>query len=464
MPQHNNQPSLLRGLNARHIRFIALGSAIGTGLFYGSAAAIQMAGPAVLLAYLLGGAAVFIVMRALGEMAVRNAIPGSFGSYARHYLGPLAGFITGWTYIFEMVIVCLADVTAFGIYMGLWYPEVPRWIWVLSIIFFIGAINLCHVRIFGEMEFWLSLLKVAAIIAMIAAGAGIIFFGFGQNFPATGISNLWESGGFAPNGWEGIIASLGIVMFAFGGIEIIGITAAEAQDPKKVIPQAINTIPLRIVLFYVCTLAVLMAIFPWNSIGQEGSPFVLIFSGLGIPAAANILNIIVISATISAINSDIFGAGRMMYGMAKEGMAPKSCLRISSHGVPWMTVLVMGSSLLAAVVLNWLIPERIFVLIASLAAFATLWVWIMILLSHFAMRRSMSPAEKAAVAFPIPFWPVAPILTLLFMGLVIVVLGWFEETRMALITGLVWLALLIVVWFTWAKKSAVETVTETATE
>ena len=456
MQQQNNPPHLLRGLNARHIRFIALGSAIGTGLFYGSAAAIQAAGPAVLLAYLLGGAAVFIVMRALGEMAVRNAIPGSFGSYARHYLGPLAGFITGWTYIFEMIIVCLADVTAFGIYMGLWYPDVSRWIWVLSIIFFIGAINLCHVRIFGEMEFWLSLLKVAAIIAMIAAGAGIMFFGFGQNFPATGMSNLWENGGFAPNGWEGIIASLGIVMFAFGGIEIIGITAAEAQDPKKVIPQAINTIPLRIVLFYVCTLTVLMAIFPWNSIGQEGSPFVLIFSGLGIPAAANILNIIVISATISAINSDIFGAGRMMYGMAKEGMAPKSCLRISSHGVPWMTVLVMGGSLLAAVVLNWLIPERIFVLIASLAAFATLWVWIMILLSHFAMRRSMDAAEKAKIAFPVPFWPVAPIMTLLFMGLVIIVLGWFEETRIALIAGLVWLVLLIVVWFIWAKKASVK--------
>lgn len=167
--------------------------------------------------------------------------------------GPLAGFITGWTYTFEMVIVALADVTAFGIYMGLWYPDVPRWIWILSIIFFIGAMNLCNVRVFGEMEFWLSLIKVVAIIAMMAAGAGIIFFGFGHSFPATGLENLWSHGGFAPHGWQGIIASLGIVMFAFGGVEIIGVTAAEAQNPKKVIPQAINTIPLRIILFYVCT-------------------------------------------------------------------------------------------------------------------------------------------------------------------------------------------------------------------
>lgn len=446
------KPHLLRGLNARHIRFIALGSAIGTGLFYGSAAAIQTAGPAVLLAYLAGGAAVFIVMRALGEMAVRSPVSGSFGSYARHYLGPLAGFITGWTYTFEMIIVCLADVTAFGIYMGLWYPDVPRWIWVLSIIFFIGSLNLCHVRVFGEMEFWLSLIKVAAIIAMIAAGAGVIFFGFGHSFPATGVENLWTYGGFAPAGFSGVIASLGIVMFAFGGIEIIGITAAEARDPEKVIPQAINTIPLRVILFYVCTLFILMAIFPWSSIGQQGSPFVLIFEGLGMPGAASVLNIIVISATVSAINSDIFGAGRMMYGMASEGMAPNCFLRIARNGVPWMTVVVMAIALLGAVVLNYLIPEHVFVLIASLAAFATIWVWLMILLSHFAMRRSLSTEARADIRFPVPFWPVAPALTLLFMLLVIGVLGAVAETRLALIAGLVWLALLTIIYF-WRIKN-----------
>lgn len=444
---------LKRGLSTRHIRFMALGSAIGTGLFYGSADAIKMAGPSVLLAYIIGGVAAYIIMRALGEMSVHNPSASSFSRYAQENLGPLAGFITGWTYTFEMVIVALADVTAFGIYMGLWYPDVPRWIWVLSIIFFIGAMNLCHVRIFGEMEFWLSLIKVVAIIAMIVAGGSIIFFGFGHAFPATGLENLWSHGGFAPNGWQGIIASLGIVMFAFGGVEIIGVTAAEAQNPKKVIPQAINTIPLRIVLFYVCTLAILMAIFPWNSFGEQGSPFVLIFSGLGIPAAATILNIIVISASISAINSDIFGAGRMMYGMAKEGMAPKSFQRIASNGVPWMTVVVMGVALLVAVVLNYLMPEQVFVLIASLAAFATVWVWLMILLAHFAMHRGLSAEERRQIAFPVPFWPVAPLLTLLFMGLVIAVLGMVEETRIALIAGLVWLGLLTIIWYAKVKKT-----------
>ena len=315
-------------------------------------------------------------------------------------------------------------------------------------------------RVFGEMEFWLSLIKVVAIIAMIVAGGSIIFFGFGNAFPATGLENLWSHGGFAPNGWEGIIASLGIVMFAFGGVEIIGVTAAEAKNPQKVIPQAMFSMGVRMVLFYVWTLAILMAIFPWNSFGERGSPFVLIFDGLGIPAAATILNIIVISASISAINSDIFGAGRMMYGMAKEGLAPKSFQRIASNGVPWMTVVVMGVALLAAVVLNYLMPEQVFVLIASLAAFATVWVWVMILLAHFAMRRGLSAEERGNIAFPVPFWPVAPLLTLLFMGLVIAVLGMVEETRIALIAGLVWLGLLTAVWFARVRKNAVLAVTE----
>ena len=308
---HQPEKGLKRGLNARHIRFMALGSAIGTGLFYGSASAIQMAGPAVLLAYLIGGAAVFMVMRALGEMAVHNPVSGSFGQYASTYLGPMAGFILGWTYAFEMIIVCLADVTAFGIYMGFWFPEVARWVWVLGIVFLIGGLNLCNVKVFGEMEFWLSLLKVGAIVAMILGGFGIMLFGIHSagETQASGLSNLWAHGGFMPNGIGGLIASFAVVMFAFGGIEIIGITAGEAKDPQRVIPKAINAVPLRILLFYVLTLFVLMAIYPWPQIGSQGSPFVQIFSNLGIGSAATILNIVVISAAVSAINSDIFGAG-----------------------------------------------------------------------------------------------------------------------------------------------------------
>ncbi|MFM1219415.1 amino acid permease [Yersinia enterocolitica] len=456
----NDSSTLKRGLSARHIRFMALGSAIGTGLFYGSAEAIRLAGPAVLLAYLVGGAAVFMVMRALGEMAVHDPVAGSFGHYASRYLGPLAGFLTGWTYTFEMIIVALADVTAFGIYMGLWFPDAPQWVWVLSIIFFIGALNLCSVKVFGEMEFWLSLLKVTAIIAMIAAGLGIMMFGFGAGHESTGVSNLWSHQGFMPNGITGVIASFAVVMFAFGGIEIIGVTASEAKDPEKVLPRAINTVPVRILLFYVLTLFVLMAIYPWNSIGQNGSPFVEIFSSLGISSAANILNLVVITAAISAINSDIYGAGRMIYGLAQEGLAPKCFSRLTRNGVPWMTILVMAIALLLGVVLNYLIPKNVFLIIASIATFATVWVWLMILISQVAMRRSMSKENVARLAFPVPFWPVAPMFTIIFMAFIIAVLGYFPDTRIAMYVGLAWVILMTLAWWIWVRKTPVHVIAE----
>ncbi|XAZ50772.1 amino acid permease [Pseudomonas simiae] len=450
------EKGLKRGLSARHIRFMALGSAIGTGLFYGSASAIQMAGPAVLLAYLIGGAAVFMVMRALGEMAVHNPVAGSFGQYASTYLGPMAGFILGWTYAFEMIIVCLADVTAFGIFMGFWFPDVARWVWVLGIVLLIGGLNLCNVKVFGEMEFWLSLLKVGAIVAMILGGFGIMLFGIHSagETQASGLSNLWAHGGFMPNGIGGLIASFAVVMFAFGGIEIIGITAGEAKDPQRVIPKAINAVPLRILLFYVLTLFVLMAIYPWPQIGSQGSPFVQIFSNLGIGSAATILNIVVISAAVSAINSDIFGAGRMMYGLAQQGQAPKGFAQLSKQGVPWMTVVVMGAALLGGVVLNYLIPENVFLVIASIATFATVWVWLMILFTQVAMRRSMTKEQVAELKFPVPFWPYAPAAAIVFMLFVFGVLGYFPDTQAALLVGAVWIVLLVVAYLLWVKPSA----------
>ena len=455
----HQEQGLKRGLSARHIRFMALGSAIGTGLFYGSASAIQMAGPAVLLAYLIGGAAVFMVMRALGEMAVHNPVSGSFGQYASTYLGPMAGFILGWTYAFEMIIVCLADVTAFGIYMGFWFPDVARWVWVLGIVFLIGGLNLCNVKVFGEMEFWLSLLKVGAIVAMILGGFGIMLFGIHSagETQASGLSNLWAHGGFMPNGVGGLIASFAVVMFAFGGIEIIGITAGEAKDPQRVIPKAINAVPLRILLFYVLTLFVLMAIYPWPQIGSQGSPFVQIFSNLGIGSAATILNIVVISAAVSAINSDIFGAGRMMYGLAQQGQAPKGFAQLSKQGVPWMTVVVMGAALLGGVLLNYLIPENVFLVIASIATFATVWVWLMILFTQVAMRRSMTKEQVAELKFPVPFWPYAPAAAIVFMLFVFGVLGYFPDTQAALLVGAVWIVLLVVAYLLWVKPAAGQT-------
>lgn len=438
--------TLRRGLNTRHIRFLALGSAIGTGLFYGSASAIKQAGPSVLLAYMIAGVAIYIVMRALGEMAVHNPVSDSFSHYASEYLSPLAGFTTGWTYVFEMVIVAIADVTAFGIYMGFWFPDVPRWIWVLSVILFLGAINLIHVKVYGEVEFWLSIIKVTAIIAMILGGFGIMLYG--MHIPHSdftpGIANLWQHGGFMPNGISGFIACFSVVVFAFGGIEIIGVTAGETQDPKTAIPRAINAVPIRIILFYVLTIFVLMSIFPWNQIGTAGSPFVQIFEGLGIKSAAAILNIVVITAAISAINSDVFGAGRMMYGMALKGHAPKIFCKTSKNGAPLMPVVVMTVVLLVGVVLNYLIPENVFEIIASIATFATVYVWLMILLAQMGMRKKLSVEDIKKLDFPIIGWPVAPIIATAFMIFVIAMIGYFPDSRPALYVGAIWLVFLAV--------------------
>lgn len=453
--------SLQRGLSTRHIRFIALGSAIGTGLFYGAAGAIQMAGPAVLLAYLVGGAVVFMVMRALGEMAVRDPRAGSFGSYANRYIGRFAGFATGWTYTFEMFVVALADVTAFGVYMGFWFPDVQRWVWILAVVFFIAAVNLAAVKVFGELEFWFSLIKVTAIIAMIAGGIAVIVFGLGnQSAGAAGIGNLFgaEGGFFAQGAW-GLVASLTIVMFAFGGTEVIGITAGEAQNPRKVIPQAINSVPVRILLFYVLSLGVIMCIQPWQSIDGSQSPFVSIFSSIGLPGAAHVLNFVVITAALSAINADIFGAGRMIHGMAAEGHAPKVFTRTTATGVPWVTSLSMIGALLVGVVLNIWFEDQIFFLIAALATFATVVVWLMILLSHLGMRRELAREGGRPGGFPVPFWPVGSWLAVGFMLFVIVLIGIVPDTRPALATGVVWV-LVLAVCYRWFVKG--RSVPETA--
>lgn len=446
---------LKKGLTARHVLFIGLGSAVGTGLFYGSANAIQLAGPAVLLAYLVSGIAVFMVMRALGEMVMHHPMPGAFGAYATKYLGPISGFITGWTYVFEMALVCIADVTAFAVYMRIWYPEIDPWVWALGISLLLSGINLCTVKYFGELGFWLSLLKVVAIILMIIAGAYILLSGMtlgsSDGGVTSSISNLWEHGGFMPYGIHGVIISLTIVVFSFGGVETLGLTALEAKNPEKVIPMSINVVPIQILLFYFLAMLVLLSLFPWNQIGLDGSPFVTIFMGLGIESAANILNLVVITAAVSAINSDLFGAGRMMYGLAKQGQAPKIYGQLSSNGVPIFAILTMLLVLMVGVFLNYLIPDELFFLIAAMATFATVWVWLTVLISQVAMRRKLSAEAIKNLKFPVPFWPVGPAIAIAFMLFVLGLLGYYAPARSALYAGIIWLMLLVIAYYLWVK-------------
>lgn len=445
---------LKRALTLRHIMFIALGSAIGTGLFYGSAGAISLGGPAVLLAYLIGGGAVFLVMRAMGEMALASPVPGAFSEYATRYLGRWAGFVTGWSYAFEMALVAIADVTAFAVYMQLWFPGTPAWVWITSVILIIMAVQLVQVKAFGETEFWFTIIKVGAIVAMIIGGVLLLIVGTRMHAEvAPSVANLWEQGGFFATGLNGFLLCFVAVMFAFGGIETIGIAAGEAKNPRVSIPKAIRTVPVRILLFYVCTLAVVMSLYPWSSISKEnGSPFVQIFAGLGVAPAADILNFVVITAAVSAINADVYGAGRMLYGMAARGLAPASFTKVARNGNPWMTTVCMGIVLVVGVVVNTLF-EKAFTLLMGIATFATVMVWVMILLSHAAFKRKVAAGTvKVDKDLPVnqPLWQTYAALG--FMAFVVVIMFFSEENLQALVVGAAWCIFLLVYYPLVLKK------------
>ncbi|MGD7002443.1 amino acid permease [Corynebacterium halotolerans] len=444
-----------RGLKARHIHFIALGSAIGTGLFYGSAGAIQAAGPSVLLVYLLGGAVVYFMLRALGEMSVHHPVRGSFAVYTRAHLGGWSGYITGWMFAFEMLIVCLADLTAIAIYMKFWFPDTAQWIWVAATLLIVGGANLASVRWFGELEFVFTIIKVTAVVAMIVGGAAILAFGLGTSDVA-GVSNLWEHGGFFPNGAEGMIAAFILVLFAFGGTEIIGVAGSEAEDPDKAVPKSVNTVPVRILLFYVLAILVILALNPWPSITGEESPFVQIFDTLGVNWAAALLNVVVITAALSAINADLFGAGRVLTGLAKENLAPKAMGRISKSGVPVMTTAILLVVLIVGVILNAVLPEQVFTIVASLATFATVYVWLMILLAQVASRRHMDPAEVKSLKFPVPFWPYGQYFAIAFILFTFGIMLWYSEYHLALAVGVGFLVLMTVLYYATGRPKAVK--------
>ena len=433
------------GLKHRHLHFIALGSAIGTGLFYGSAGAIQAAGPSVLVVYLLAGAVVYFMLRALGEMAVRHPITGSFAGYARMFMGGWAGYITGWMFAFEMVIVALADLTAIGVYMRFWFPDVSQWVWVAATLLIVGGANLATVKAFGELEFAFTIIKVGAVLAMIAGGLAVLAFGL-SDAHTTGPVNLVNDGGFFPNGPTGMIASFILVLFAFGGTEIIGVAGSAAQHPEKSVPKAINTVPMRILLFYVLAIAVILMITPWREITGEQSPFVQIFNTLGVSWAAGLLNFVVITAALSAINADLFGAGRVITGLAHQKHAPKFMSKVV-RGVPVMTTIILIATMIIGTILNALLPENVFEVIASLATFATVFVWLMILLAHLYSRRGMSTQDVANLKYKVPFWPYGQYLSIAFILMTFGIMVWQQEYRISLVVGVAFIAIMTAVYF-----------------
>jgi len=442
--KHHESEKLQRGLDNRHIQLIALGGAIGVGLFYGSSATIQMAGPSILLSYIIGGIVIFTIMRALGEMAVDEPISGSFSSYAHRYLGPFAGYLSGWTYWFMWVVVGMAEITVIGVYVNYWFPDIPQWVTALATLIVVTLINLMNVKAFGEFEFWLALIKVVAIIGMILVGLGIILFGFGNGGQPMGLDNLWAHGGFMPNGIEGILLSLVLVMFSFGGVELVGITAGEAKDPRKSIPSAINNVVWRILIFYVGALGIMMILYPWNEVGSNGSPFVLIFDKIGIPGAAHIINFVVLTAALSAFNSGMFSTGRMLYNLSLQNNGPKYFGQLNKHQTPRRGILFSASFLLVAVFLNYIIPEKVFMFISSVATVAVITSWTIILLTQIKFRQSKSKEEVGKLAFKMPFHPFSNYVALVFLAFVIVLMAFMDGMREALYVAPVWFLILYV--------------------
>jgi AAT family amino acid transporter len=430
----------------RHISMMALGATIGVGLFLGSATAIRMAGPAVVLAYCIGGFAVFFIMRALGEIAIREPVAGSFSRYAHEYLGPLSGYLTGWNYWLLWLVTCMAEITAVGIYMGIWFPDVPPWYWAAIATAFIAAANLLTVKAYGEFEFWFALVKVVAILLMIAGGSAMILFGIGNHGVALGFSNLWRHGGFMPHGLGGVLMSLQMVMYAYLGIEMLGLTAGEAQDPRRALSRVVNSVFWRILFFYVGSLVVILALYPWHEIGTRGSPFVLTFEHFGIPRAAGLINFVVLTAALSSCNSGIFSAGRMLFNLSEQGQAPKVFARVSKRGVPVAAVMLSIVALSIGVLLNYVAPKAVFVWLTAIATFCAIWTWAIILLTHLAFRRQLSAEQLKTVSHRMPFWPWSNYLTLAFLAIVIALMAWFPDTRIALIIGPAWLAFLLVVY------------------
>ena len=435
----NDSSEMKRGLKNRHLQMIALGGAIGTGLFYGSASTIALAGPAVMLSYLIGGVVIFFIMRMLGEMAVDEPVSGSFSYYATKYWGKFPGFLSGWNYWFNYVLVSMAELTAVGIYMQFWYPDMPQWIAALVCLVVITAVNLINVRLYGEFEFWMALVKISAIVLMIVLGLCLLF-GSGQPFPDN-ISNIWQNGGFMPNGWWGLALSITVVMFSFGGIELIGITAGEAENPDHTIPKAINQVIWRILIFYVGTMAVLMALWPWNKVGMEASPFVQIFSNVGVPAAAHILNFVVLTAAVSVYNSAIYSNSRMLYGLAMKNEAPEFLGKLSKRGVPVNGIFVSSGITLLCVALNYFFPGKVFMVLMSVATIAATISWMTITITHLKFRAKCL-AEGKATKFKSPFYPV---INYICMALLLGVWGFMtqiEDMKLAVIILPIWLLLL----------------------
>ncbi|WP_415404694.1 amino acid permease [Staphylococcus epidermidis] len=430
---------LQRELNNRHIQLIAIGGAIGTGLFLGSGQTISLTGPSLLFTYMLIGIVLFAFMRALGELLLSNSKFNSFVDIANEYLGPFGGFVIGWTYWVCWIVSSMSDLTAMGQYFAYWYPQVPHWLTVLFIVLLLISFNLLGARLFGELEFWFSIIKVVTIITMVIVGLVLIFLSFKTEYGHASFDNLIHHGGMFPHGAAGFLMSFQIAVYSFIGIELIGVTAGETKNPEKTIPKAINNVPIRILLFYIGGLLVIMSVIPWFKVDPDSSPFVKLFTLIGVPFAAGIVNFVVLTAAASATNSGIYSNSRILFGLAKQGLGPKVLTKTNSNGVPYLSMLVSSITLLIAALLNFIFPDaiKLFIYVTTLSTVLFLVVWGMIIVSYIAYVKK-NPEQHQSSAFKLWGGKIIAYIVLSFFIFIFILLFFSKDTRVAIFISPLW--------------------------
>lgn len=451
------EQGLKKVLSAGQMGMIAIGGAIGTGLFLGSGLAIGFAGPGVILSYAVGALIALLLMGCLAEMTIVHPTSGSFGAYAEHYMGPWAGFLVRYAYWACNVLAVGTEVTAIGIYMKFWYPDIPSWFWIASFSLALVLINAFSVNLFGLVEYWFSVIKIFAIVAFILIGSYVVFG------PATkiggvipGFNHYTEHGGFFPQGLWGMWIAVIVSIFGYLGIEMIAVAAGEAHEPEKAIRSAVRSTLIRLALFYLLTMGLMLAIVPWNQAGHEESPFVKVMTAVNISGASGVVNFVVLIAALSAMNSQLYITTRMMFSLSCAGYAPKRFGRLKKRGIPILGLLLSTGGIALATVLSVVSPDHSFTLMMAISMFGALFTWFMIFVTHFFFRKKWSNENSQALPFRMPGFPYLTFLGGSLMLAIMVTTAFTKEFQMTLFFGIPALIFLSVVYFVWyAKKTPV---------
>ncbi|MCJ0870818.1 amino acid permease [Streptomyces sp. AP-93] len=437
---------LSHSLKQRHLTMLGLGGVIGAGLFVGSGAGITIAGPAIICSYLLAGILAMLVMRALGEMSAAMPASGSFSVYAEKALGRWAGFSAGWLYWFLLVVVLAVEATAAAKIANDWLPSVDQWVWVLLFMVVFTVSNLAAVRNFGEFEFWFAALKVGAIVLFLILGT-LAVFGLLPDTNPVGMANLTGQGGFFPNGASGVVAGMLAVVFAFGGLEVVTIAAAESDDPARSVSRAVRSAVWRILFFYVGSMLVIVTLLPWDSLTPGQSPYVAVLDSIGIAHAGQIMDVVIFVALLSALNANLYGSSRMVFSLAERGEAPKSLLQVSGGGVPRRAVFASVAFGFVSVVLNLLWPDTIFLYMLNAVGAVLIFVWALIAVSQLKLRAKIERDMPERLMLPMWLFPYATWAALIMMATVLVLMLFDDSARPQLLwsTGAA-AAVLVVAW------------------